>query len=189
MEKTKVVPALGVDLRMISTISSAVWESRLDGGLVGEHHQGALDEGPRDGHPLLLPARKLARVAAFLACQSHRGDHIVRAGADVSVRELPFDEEEAARRLAHGQDGDEVVGLEHEADPFPAIGGEALFAERAQLLSVVDHAPLGGRVQTAEDVEQRRLARSRWADDGQELSAPMSRSTPSRRPTSLSPLR
>ena len=71
--------------------------------------------------------------------------------------------------LLAGQLGDEVEGLEDEADVVAAHAGElALGAAVDALAGDLDGAGLGA-VERAEEVQERRLARARAPDDGHEL--------------------
>ena len=78
-------------------------------------------------------------------------------------------EEAVGDVLQRGQPLDEVELLEHEADASTAHGGEAAIAEAADVDAVDAHATGRRALQGADDVEQRRLARARRPDDGDEL--------------------
>jgi hypothetical protein len=85
------------------------------GRLVGEHQRGVADKGARDRHALLLAARQLARSVAAALRQPHRferglspPDPLLAPDAGIDERHLDV----LQRRMA----GEQVVGLEHEAD-------------------------------------------------------------------------
>ena len=73
--------------------------------------------------------------------------------------------------LAHCQTRYQVVELEHEADVFPPIGGERGVVRARQ--GMVSEAQFAGTrdVQSAEDVQQGRLAAARCAEEDNVLTA------------------
>src|SRR5690606_25117579 len=71
--------------------------------------------------------------------------------------------------LAHGQRGDEVEELEHEAEPAAAQLRALPFRQRAEVLAAQEDVPHVRRLETADQPEQRRLARAAAADDDGEL--------------------
>ena len=100
----------------------------VGGGLVGQHERRVLDEGPGDGHPLLLSSRHLIGTMVTPLVQTDllqqdigtvprlarphagqpEGDHHVRTGVEAR---------------------DQVEGLEHDADGVAPIVGEGGTAE------------------------------------------------------------
>src|SRR5690606_35637278 len=71
--------------------------------------------------------------------------------------------------LRRGQDGDEVVSLEHEADRAQSELGPLALAHRAQAPAEhVDLAP-GGAIEGAEEIEHRRLPAPTRADEREEV--------------------
>ena len=64
--------------------------------------------------------------------------------------------------------GDQVEGLEDEADALAAQAGEATLAHRGDYVSVEHDLPGGHRVQARQAVHERGLARSGGAHDGGE---------------------
>ena len=70
-----------------------------------------------------------------------------------------------------GQVGEQVELLEHEADVPVADLGELVLVEVGDVVAGQQEPAGGGDVEAAEDVHQRRLARARRSDDGDELAA------------------
>ena len=73
--------------------------------------------------------------------------------------------------LLGGQRGDQVEELEDEADLLAAEVGELVLREVRDVDAVDDDASVGGRVDAAEEVEERGLARAARSDDRHELAA------------------
>jgi hypothetical protein len=65
--------------------------------------------------------------------------------------------------LARGETGNQVVELEHEADVKAAVGGEFALAGAGQVAAGIQDFARGGRIQSAENVQQRRFAAARCA--------------------------
>ncbi len=73
--------------------------------------------------------------------------------------------------LLGGQRGDEVEELEDEADLLAAEEREFPLSRLRDVVAVDDDAAARGRVDSAEHVEQRRLARTARAEDDHELAS------------------
>ena len=71
--------------------------------------------------------------------------------------------------LARRETGDEVVELEHEPDVLAAVAGQLAFVRGGEIVVEEVDLPAGGRVEAAQDVEQRGLAAARRAQDHDEL--------------------
>jgi hypothetical protein len=133
------------------------------GGLVAQQHVRALGHGARDGHALLLAARELRReVVAPLAHLDH-GERL--GGVDGCVGDLG-DEGDV---FECGQAGDQVVELEHEAHVFAPEARELGRGRRGEIVIEVVHLARRGPVQPVKDVEQRRLAAARGAQQDDEF--------------------
>src|SRR5690606_31699434 len=65
----------------------------------------------------------------------------------------------------------QLEALEHEADLAVARAGPLVVRQVLDVLAVEPVVAAGGRVEAAQDVEQRALARARRADDGRHLAA------------------
>src|SRR5690606_40049065 len=48
------------------------------GGFIGQHHVRLMHQAAGDGHPLLLPAGKVARLVVNALPQAERGEHFTR---------------------------------------------------------------------------------------------------------------
>ena len=72
--------------------------------------------------------------------------------------------------LERGERGDELVGLEDEADGSAAHLRELVFGQIADGSAVEVHLAAGRRVQPGEQAQQRALTRARGAHDGDKLS-------------------
>jgi hypothetical protein len=71
------------------------------------------------------------------------------------------------RILERGERGQQLEGLEDEADRAPAQLGARILVERKELDPLDRDAALARRVEAGENREQRRLALARGADDGE----------------------
>ena len=71
--------------------------------------------------------------------------------------------------LARRQAGNEVVELEDEADMRAPVIGQRRLAGRREVAFLVDHLAGGRDVEPAQDVQQRRLARSGRPEQDDEL--------------------
>lgn len=109
-------------------------------GLVREKDPRLIDEGTGDGHSLLLSTRKLRRemmqaVTQANALQQDSGSRLgVRNAAEVQWN---------LDVLYSRKCGNELEGLEYEADLFPAQPSSLVFAQRAEFYPVQDHSARG----------------------------------------------
>ena len=67
--------------------------------------------------------------------------------------------------LQHGEVGQHMKGLEHEAQPVAPQPGQAVLVERGVVAAIQQHPPRIGAVQPGDQVEQGRLAHPRLPDD------------------------
>ena len=126
-----------------------------------------MDERPRDRQALLLAAAELVGQPRRRAVEPEALDE--RAPARRGVGGAAGQARGEQDVLLARQLGDEVEGLEDEADVAPAHAGElALGASVQAAADHLDRARLGP-VEGAEQVQQRRLARARAPDDGHQL--------------------
>src|SRR5205085_2010653 len=65
--------------------------------------------------------------------------------------------------------GQELEELEDDADRAPSPSRQRAFRERGQGLPIHDDFACGASVDASQEVQQRRLAATRWANDGDEL--------------------
>src|SRR5262249_19902913 len=86
--------------------------------LVEEEHGRTRDESPGEGHPLLLPARELARIARPVRGQLHESEGPAHSPFDLTARH-PRHAEAKGHVLEHGAVGEEGVVLEDHAHVAP----------------------------------------------------------------------
>ena len=135
------------------------------GGLVGQDDAGLGDEGPGHRRALLLAAGDL--VGVFF-------QQVLEAQAAGQGQQQPLHLLEPLPRQHQGQedvvlDGEgvqEIEVLEHEPQMVPAEGGELPLPDGDYILSVQQHLPAGGLVQSGQDVEQGGLAGAGLPHDG-----------------------
>ena len=92
--------------------------------LIQQQHFGVVDQGPCDGHPLLLPAGQGVRLALFKASQLHQGEHLGHTALDLVLGNL-FDGQTVGHVVKHCHVGEQGVILEHGVH-VPLIGLLAL---------------------------------------------------------------
>src|SRR5881394_744371 len=132
--------------------------------LVGEQDRGPRDERARDRDPLPLAARELVRQVIAAVREAHAREHALGLGLALGEAQAAIDQRlhhVLERRCARQQ----VEVLEDEADLLVADVGERILVEPAHVVAVQHVATRSGRVETADDVHQRRLARARGADE------------------------
>ena len=138
------------------------------GRLVGEQNVRIVDERPRDGDALHLAAGHLVRLFVELVAKANALERLFRALAALALAHAGERERQlhvAQYRLVRN----EVIALEDEADGVVAVAvpvgvGEVLCRSAAD-----DEIAARIVVQTADDVEQRRLAAARMSEDGDKL--------------------
>src|SRR5215467_7164754 len=139
------------------------------GGLVGEDDFRPADQGPRDGDPLLLPAGQLRRAVPQPRAQAHRVHDRVEPGP---VGGAPRDVQREGDVVRGGECGQQVVGLEDEADVVAAQPGQPALRQRGDLGAADPHLPPVGAVQPRHAVHQRGLAGPGRSHDGGEGAGP-----------------
>ncbi len=138
-------------------------------GLVREDDARVVDEGARDRRALALAARELRRPVVQPVAELDGLEELPAASLALLARDAPVEEGEVDV-LEHGELRDEVEGLEDEAEVPVPDPGEAVVGEARDVLAREAVRPLGGVVEAAQDVEERRLPRARGADDRDEAS-------------------
>ena len=134
---------------------------QVAGRFVGQNDLGIVHQGPRDGHALLLAARKLRWQVARAVGKSHA---IERAAGFAFVRHAV----EVLRQhhvFERGQVRDQVELLEYEAHGVGAKAGQLGAGQSGGIHGIDAHRAVRGLVETAQDIQQRRLARSRRTHD------------------------
>src|SRR5690606_28686260 len=117
------------------------------GGLVAEEDRGFGDQRARDGHPLLLPARELARHVVRPVREAHALER--SGGARLRVRDAAV-EQRKLDVLRRGEARQEVEALEHEADVSVAHARELVLGELARVASRDGVTAGGGAIEAAE---------------------------------------
>jgi hypothetical protein len=137
----------------------------VPGGLVGEDDLRLPSQCPRDGDPLLLPAGQLGGAVPQPRGQADRRHHRVEprrvGGASRDVQR----EGDVVRR---GERGQQVVGLENEADAVAPELGQPPLRQHGDLRVTDPGLPVIGAVQARHAVHERGLARTGRPHDGGE---------------------
>jgi hypothetical protein len=133
------------------------------GGLVAQHHVGALGHRARDGDALLLAPRELGREVVHPVAEPHEVQRVI--GTHGVHGDLGDQRHVLARREA----GDEVVELEHEPHVLAAVARERAVVGGHEVVVAEVHLAAGGRVEPAQDVQQGGLPAARRAEDHHEL--------------------
>ena len=168
---TMVTPCSRLSETSVSMISCEVLRIEIAGRFVGEQQARLVDQRPCDGHALLLAAGKLARRVALaiaqpedLKCRAgplEANGATDRAGGRVVERQADILQRARARQ--------QIEALEHEAEALAADARQFGFVQRGDIDALEQAASAGRPVEAADDGHQRRLARTRRADDGDEL--------------------
>ena len=135
------------------------------GRLVAQQQLRLLGDCARNGHALLFAAGQLRREIAQPVAQADLVQGVGRVemvGADLR-REFDV--------LQCGQIRHEIVELEDESDVHPPVGYEVAFAQSGDVAAADDHAPGGGGVHAAKDVQRRGLARARLPEDHRQFAS------------------
>ena len=138
------------------------------GGFVGQQQRRMVDQGAGDGDALALASGELAGLVihARLEVDGAQGGlgvlfAVLAIHAGVDERQL-----DVVQRAGAGQ---QVEGLEHEADFLVADAGELVVVHFADQVAVEVVQAGGGRIQAADQVHQRGLAGAGGAHDGDVL--------------------
>ena len=140
----------------------------VPGRLVGEDDRGAAHDGAGAGRALDLAAGELGGPVGQAVRQTDRLDDLVEAAA----LDLPTGDVQGQGDVLPGrQGGNQVEGLEHEADALAPQPGQAPLAHGGDLLPVQGDRPGGGGLQARQAVHEGRLARPRGPHDRGETGA------------------
>src|SRR5918996_796817 len=132
------------------------------GGLVREHDRGPADQGPCAGDALLLAAGELAGPMGEPVPESDRVDH----GVEPGPVHVPASDVEGKGDVLGGRErGNEVVGLEDEADSIPPQQGEPFVVERGEVDLADEDRARGGPVEAGQAVQEGGLPRPGRAHD------------------------
>ncbi|MCY1419118.1 hypothetical protein D9M71_347000 [compost metagenome] len=130
--------------------------------LVEQQQLRALGQGTGQGHTLTLTTGQLMRLALGVLAHLYQLEHFGDAGVDFSRRDLVLLEAEGDV-LRHGHVREQRVGLEHHVDR-PLVGRHV-----SDVYAIEENAPLRGPFETCEHAQQCGLARSRAAEQGEDL--------------------
>ncbi len=144
----------------------AVGGVEVAGGLVGEDDGRTQDEGAGEGDALLLAAGELDGVVMHAIAEADAGEQLAGAGQAVAFGVEFVREENVFER---GEGGDELIGLEDEADGLAADLGKLVLGQVADGGAVEMHVAGGGCVEAGEQAEQGGFAAAGCAHDGDEL--------------------
>ena len=120
-------------------------------GLVHQQHPRLDDEGPGQGHPLLLPAGQLVGLAGLELVDLHHPQCLVHPGGDLLLGHLPG-LQAVGHVVEHVVVGQQSVALEHHGG-VPLMGGQVV----DHLLVKADLAPVH-RVEARDHAQQGGLA-------------------------------
>jgi len=127
------------------------------GGLVGEDHAGGPDERPRYRHALLLAAAQFRRDVPGAVGEADTLEGFGGAPAALLGGCVPR-HQRRLHVLLGGQRGDEVEGLEDEAERVAPQLREVLLAHLGQVASLIEKMPGRRAVHGAQHLQQGRLA-------------------------------
>ena len=140
----------------------------VSGGLVGEDDGGVVDEGAGDGDALALAAGELVGLVHHAGAEVDALEHGLGAGDALGGGGAVVDEGQLDV-VQRGGAGEQVEGLEDEADLLVADAGELVVVELGDVVAVEPVLALGGRVEAADEVHQRGFAGAGGAHDGDVL--------------------
>ena len=133
-------------------------------GFVEQEDRGSQDQGPGQGHPLLLATRQLARTALFIA-----GELDEFEGFPKSCGRLCLGQLEVAQSEGH------IVGYREERKEGVVLedGVDVAFVGRTigHIDAIEEDGPAGGLLEAGYQPEGRRLSAPGWPEDGEELAA------------------
>ena len=141
----------------------------IAGGFVGEEDGRAEGKGAGEGDALLFAAGELDGVVIEAAGEADAVEEFAGAGAAAGIAAGEFHGEEHV--FFGGEGGEEMVGLEDEADFAAAELGHGVFAEVRDVFAIEDDLTGGGRVESGEEAEEGAFAAAGGAHDGGKLAA------------------
>ncbi len=131
--------------------------------LIAQQDLRILGHRTRDRHTLLLATRQLRRKIIHTVSEPHVRQRLHR------IHGIGHDLRGQFHVLPGRQIGDQIVELEHETDVRTPIGRQLLGRIVRDVPPVDDDPALGIGVHTAQNVEHRRLARTRSAQNDRQL--------------------
>jgi hypothetical protein len=133
---------------------------QVAGGLVRQQDGRGHHESAGDGDALALAARQLVRAVVDALAQLDHLQRLAGAGETLFLGDAGVDERQL-HVVQRGRARQQVEGLEDEADLAVAHGRQLVVVHLGHHVAVQHVAALRGRVQAADDVHERRLARAR----------------------------
>ncbi len=129
------------------------------GRFVGEDHFSPVHQRSGNGDALLLAAGKLARAVGEAVAKPKRGQERLGAGTPLGLAEAGIDRRnlDVLFRRCRRQ---EIVALKDEAERFAPEPGERVRVEHGHVVTGEQIISRGRTIETAEQVHQRRLART-----------------------------
>ena len=139
------------------------------GGLVAQQQRRIGHDGARDADALFLAARQLARVVVGAVRETDDGERHLNALPPIGLRQ--FGEEQRQLDVAgRGEHRQQVVELKHEADVARPPRRELAARHLVDAVAGDGDGSFARRVETADQIQQRRLARPGWPHQRQEVS-------------------
>ncbi len=153
--------ALGVKLAQEPQDDFLVGFVEIAGGLVRENQFRMIDQRARHGDALLFAAGKLRGQMRHAVGEADAGERLARLGFVRRAVKILREHHVFER----GEIWDEMKLLEDEADFLGAKAREAGFVKPRDIDAIDERAAGGGRVEPAENIDQRGLARAGRAHD------------------------
>ena len=138
------------------------------GRFIGEQQRRVPDERAGDRHALFLPAREVRRAVVDPLSQSDLVQPLLRVAQGAAARCAAI-EEGQADILGGGEAGEQMEGLEHEADAAAPQIRQRCVTAIADRVPVETRGAGAGAIEQADDVHQGGLAAPRGAHDGEEI--------------------
>src|SRR5215472_17088 len=135
------------------------------GHLVEEHDLGPHGQSACDRDALLLSSRELARIAFFLPAETHLLEELVGSRLDLLFGLLQYIDRRHHHVLQRCPVRKQVVLLKHDRDVLAQRDHLGISVQSVNGMRSDENLPAIDRDQSVDAAEQRRLSRSRGADD------------------------
>ncbi len=142
---------------------------QVAGRLVAEQDRRLVDQRPRDGDALLLAAGELVRPVVRAVGQADAAEQLERLPLAPGSRTIPVIQERRHHIFQGGRPRQQVEVLEDEADAPVADLGQLVRVKARHFLAGEAVAAVGGAVEAAQGVHERRFPGAGRADQGDEL--------------------
>ncbi len=165
-------PLLLVQLPNLAQDLDAGLRIEVPGRFIREQDAGPADKGARERNPLLLAARELGRRVFEPVAEAETLEQLDAAPAGLGLgHRLGGVGERHDHVVERTRSRQQIEALEHESDPLVADAA-ALVGRHVRDLTTLEPVLARARmVETAQDIHQRTLARSRDSHDGEQLAA------------------